>query len=97
MLFVLALLAGCGGETTRQAAAPKCLVRVYFCAPIACGRPATRSEIRRTEARLRNRDDVYAIRFVSKEEACQVMRGKHPVEVDKLMGNPFRTRWTCGQ
>jgi cell division protein FtsX len=80
--------AGCGAAG-RTAAPPKCIVRVFFCTSDLCTRPATRDQIHAVEKRLRARDDVYSVRFVSKAAALREMKKRFPDEVAGLPSNPF--------
>jgi cell division protein FtsX len=79
--MLLPLASGCG--EMREAAPKECVLHVYF------GHSATRAEMKRAETRLRDRDDVYSVRFVSKQEALQIMRERFPAETENLMANPF--------
>jgi cell division protein FtsX len=45
--------------------------------------------MRRIEVRLRGREDVYSVRFVSKEEALRIMERRHPDAVAILPSNPL--------
>jgi cell division protein FtsX len=87
-LLLVAVAGGCG-SAAREAASQECVVRVYFCRADYCGRAATREQMRRIEARLRGRDDVYSVRFISKEEALRIMKRRHPDAVAILPSNPL--------
>jgi cell division protein FtsX len=62
---------------------------VFFCTADLCARAATRDQIRAVETRLRERDDVYSVRFVSKAAALREMKKRFPDEVGGLPSNPF--------
>src|SRR5919201_1079467 len=87
-LILLLVVAGCGAAA-REAAPPKCVVRVYFCTDVTCGAAATRAEVAAARRRLSAREDVWSVRFVSKAEALRTMRKRYPEEVAKLPSNPF--------
>jgi cell division protein FtsX len=76
--IAVALLATACGAAGREAAPAQCLVRVYFCTGDTCARPATRAQMRLVERRVRKRDDVYSVRFISKIAALRLMEKKHP-------------------
>jgi cell division protein FtsX len=86
--LVGALVGGCG-SAAREAAPKKCVLHVYFCTKDLCGRAATAEQMQRVEARLSARDDVYSVRFVSKDEALEIMRARHPAVVQQLPTNPL--------
>ena len=85
---VLAATAGCG-DGARKAAPARCIVRIYFCTQITCGRTATKGEVAALARRLREDADVYSVRFVDKREALEIMRRRHPDMVRDLPANPF--------
>jgi cell division protein FtsX len=84
---VVLLLVGCG--SAREGAPLGCIVHVYFCTDRTCATAATRGQIGRLETQLRARHDVYSVVFVSKKQALEIMRKRHPVLVQQLPFNPF--------
>ena len=87
-LTALLIAAGCGAQA-REAAPPKCVVRVYFCTEVTCGAPATNAEVHAATARFHARDDVWSVRFIPKAEALRRMRKQHPDLVPILPSNPL--------
>jgi cell division protein FtsX len=87
--LVALLAAGCGAAA-REAAPVKCLVHVYFCTGVTCARAATKAQMQRVEAELRANENVFAVRFISKKQALEIMRKRQPEMVASLHGvNPF--------
>lgn len=86
--LVLVGAVGCGAAA-REAAPPRCVVRVYFCTPETCGRAASKGEIATLSRRLGTAREVYSVRFVSKREALELMKKRFPGETAKLASNPF--------
>jgi cell division transport system permease protein len=65
------------------------VVHVYFCTADTCAKEATATQINQT-ARLATASPlVKRVNFVSKQEALQQMKQKHPDEVAQLPTNPF--------
>jgi cell division protein FtsX len=86
---VVVVAAGCG-TAARQAAPARCVVRIYFCSEVACGRAASKSEITTLSRRLGTDDDVYSVSFVDKREALSEMKKRYPDLAARLKGvNPF--------
>jgi cell division protein FtsX len=88
-LLLFALVIGGCGSAARQAGPDECVVRIYFCTKELCDTAATREQIGRVQRRLREREDVYSVRFVSKDAALAQMRKLHPAMVEQLPMNPF--------
>jgi cell division transport system permease protein len=65
------------------------VVHVYYCTDDTCPKAATRQQ-ETAGARLAQTSSlVKSVEFVSKDEALQLMRKKHPDEVGSLPANPF--------
>jgi len=66
------------------------VVNVYFCTPVTCdGKEATQAQIDRVRSQLVSMPEVRAVKFVSKEDALEIMRKRSPELVQNLAGNPL--------
>jgi cell division transport system permease protein len=65
------------------------VVHVYYCTPDTCAAQATQREMDRVANIATASPLVKRINFVSKKQALDSMRKKHPEEVSALPGNPF--------
>jgi cell division transport system permease protein len=65
------------------------VVHVYYCTSDTCANEATRAQMDRIANIATSSPLVKRIDFVSKQEALDSMRKKHPEEVSALPGNPF--------
>jgi cell division transport system permease protein len=65
------------------------LVKVFLCAPLRCDQEATTTQINDARARLASLPGVKTVRFISKEDALQIMRKKNPEMTRGLTSNPF--------
>ncbi|MFL5919316.1 MAG: permease-like cell division protein FtsX [Gaiellaceae bacterium] len=59
-------------------------MRVFFCNTYICDRKASRTQMDELRARLRNRDDVYSVRFVSSRQAFDTMTQRFPDEMHSM-------------
>jgi cell division transport system permease protein len=65
------------------------VVNVYFCTQTTCGEEATTAQINSTRAKLVSMPEVKSVTFVSKEEALEIMKKRHPELVKGLVNNPL--------
>jgi cell division transport system permease protein len=65
------------------------VVHVYYCTDDTCPKAATPAQETATARTAQASPLVKRVDFVSKEEALQIMRKKHPDEVGSLPANPF--------
>jgi cell division transport system permease protein len=65
------------------------LVKVFLCAPLRCDQEATTTQINDVRTRLASLPGVKTVRFISKEDALQIMRKKNPEMTRGLTSNPF--------
>jgi cell division transport system permease protein len=65
------------------------VVHVYFCTDDTCPKEATPAQETATAKLAQSSPLVKQVKPVSKEEALQIMRKKHPEEVGSLPANPF--------
>ena len=103
-LAVLSLaLAGCGGNgkttavpatVTDRGVQGEAFVYIYFCIPVTCAKEATPAQINATSRRALASPLVERVVFVSREQALEAIRKKHPEEVQALPSNPFPDRLT---
>jgi cell division transport system permease protein len=67
----------------------KLLVKAYFCTPLTCAKEATPQEINGARIVLERMPEVKEVRFVSKEEALDIMRRRSPELVENVSSNPL--------
>ena len=67
----------------------KLLVKTYFCTPLTCDAEATEAQITEARVALLRMPEVRSVRFVSKEEALEIMRKRNPELTENLTSNPF--------
>jgi cell division transport system permease protein len=67
----------------------KLLVKAYFCTPLTCPKEATPQEINGARVVLERMPEVKEVRFVSKEEALDIMRRRSPELVENVSSNPL--------
>jgi cell division transport system permease protein len=90
-MFMLGLVVGLGSWALSLSHHYKdqLLVKVYFCSTLRCEQEATPTEINDARARLLAIPQVKTVRFVSKQDALEIMRKKNPEMTANLPGNPF--------
>jgi len=64
-------------------------VHVYFCTLDTCSRAATRAQIQVVMSQAAASPLVKSVTFVSRRQALEIMRRKHPKEISGLPANPF--------
>jgi cell division transport system permease protein len=69
--------------------------KVFFCTEHTCDQPATRNQIEAVRVFLESdeRVDKDELRFVSKEQALEIMRQRSPELVEDLTYNPLPDAW----
>jgi cell division transport system permease protein len=67
----------------------KLLVKAYFCTPLTCAKESTPQEINGARVVLERMPEVKEVRFVSKEEALDIMRRRSPELVENVSSNPL--------
>jgi cell division transport system permease protein len=66
------------------------VVNVYFCTAVTCdGKEATQGQIDQVRSQLVSMPEVRSVKFVSKEDALEIMRKRSPELVQNLAGNPL--------
>jgi cell division transport system permease protein len=65
------------------------VVNVYFCTQNTCDNEASRSQIEALRGKLVSMPEVKDAKFVSKEEALEIMRKRNPELVRNLTSNPL--------
>ena len=65
------------------------VVEVFFCTQSTCGKDVTPKEIDDVRAKLERDPRVKDVRFVSKEEALEIMEKRAPELVEGLTSNPL--------
>jgi len=65
------------------------VVHVYYCTGDTCAKEASQSQMNEVARIATASPLVQNVKFVSKQEALQIMRNKHPEEVSALPTNPF--------
>ena len=65
------------------------VVDVYFCTENTCKNEATRAQIDAVRAQLVSMPEVEDVKFVSKQDALELMRERHPELVENLASNPL--------
>ena len=65
------------------------VVHVYYCTSDTCAAEATQAQMNRTANIATSSPLVKNVQFVSKQKALELMRQKHPEEVNALPSNPF--------
>ncbi|MGH3103996.1 MAG: cell division protein FtsX [Gaiellaceae bacterium] len=69
----------------------KLLVKVYLCTPLSCAQDSTPQQINALRVQLLNMPEVKpgGVKFVSKEQALEIMRDRSPELVQNLSSNPL--------
>jgi cell division transport system permease protein len=67
----------------------KLLVKAYFCTPLTCAKESTPQEINGARVVLERMPEVKEVKFVSKEEALDIMRRRSPELVENVSSNPL--------
>jgi cell division transport system permease protein len=67
----------------------KLLVKAYFCTPLTCTRDSTPQQINTARVFLDRMPEVKGIKFVSKQEAIDIMRRRSPELVENVSSNPL--------
>jgi cell division transport system permease protein len=90
-MFMLGLVVGLGSWALSLGNHYKgqLLVKVFLCAPLRCDQEATTAQINDARTRLATLPGVKTVRFISKEDALQIMRKKNPEMTQGLTSNPF--------
>jgi cell division transport system permease protein len=90
-MFMLGLVVGLGSWALSLGNHYKgqLLVKVFLCAPLRCDQEATTAQINDARTRLATLPGVKTVRFISKEDALQIMRKKNPEMTRGLTSNPF--------
>ena len=92
-MFMLGLVVGLGSWALSLSDHYKkqLLVNVYFCTDLRCpsAGEASTTDITKTRAALQAMPQVNTIRFISKAQALEQERKKHPAMVNSLPYNPF--------
>jgi cell division transport system permease protein len=90
-MFMLGLVVGLGSWALSLGNHYKgqLLVKVFLCAPLRCDQEATTKQVNDVRARLISLPGVKTVRFISKEDALQIMRKKNPEMTRGLTSNPF--------
>ena len=92
-MFILGLAIGLGTWTLSWSNHVKkeLLVKVFFCTPSApgCKGDATTAQIEAVREQLLAMDEVKSIRFISKEDALEIMQRRSPELTRDLPGNPL--------
>ena len=90
-MFMLGLVVGLGSWALSLGNHYKgqLLVKVFLCAPLRCDQEATTKQVNDVRARLISLPGVKTVRFISKEDALQIMRKKNPEMTQGLTSNPF--------
>jgi cell division transport system permease protein len=65
------------------------VVHVYYCTDATCAKEASQSQMDSIARTASGSPLVKNVKFVSKQDALQIMRTKHPEEVSALPTNPF--------
>jgi cell division transport system permease protein len=90
-MFLLGLVVGLGSWALSLSHHYKgqLLVKVYFCTTLRCDQEASPTQINDARVRLLAIPQVKTVRFISKEDALQIERKKHPAMTANLPGNPL--------
>jgi cell division transport system permease protein len=64
-------------------------VKVYFCTNLMCHNEATTGQIDRLHNKLIAMNEVKTVRYISKEQAYQIMKKQRPDLLKVAPGNPF--------
>ena len=90
-MFMLGLVVGLGSWALSLSDHYKkqLLVNVYFCTTLRCDAEATQDQMNAVRDKLVAMPQVKTVRFVSKVEALEIERRKHPEIVQNLPGNPL--------
>jgi cell division transport system permease protein len=67
----------------------KLLVKAYFCTPLTCASDSTPQQINAARIFVDRMPEVKEIKFVSKEEAIDIMRRRSPELVENVSSNPL--------
>jgi cell division transport system permease protein len=67
----------------------KLLVKAYFCTPLTCAKESTPQQINTARVFLDRMPEVKEVKFVSKEEAIDIMRRRSPELVENVSSNPL--------
>jgi cell division transport system permease protein len=65
------------------------VVNVYFCTQNTCDAEANRGQIEALRTKLVSMPEVKSVKFVSKEEALEIMKKRNPELVRNLTSNPL--------
>ena len=65
------------------------VVNVYFCTDTTCKGDASRKQIDAVRAKLVSMPEVKDVKFISKQDALEIMRKKSPELVQNLASNPL--------
>ena len=90
-MFLLGLLIALGTWVLSWSdqAKEKLLVKTYMCTTLSCGKEATPQQVERARVFIARMPQVESVRFVSKEEALEIMRERTPELVEGVASNPL--------
>ena len=90
-MFMLGLVVGLGSWALSLSDHYKkqLVVKVYFCTRLLCNKEADTTQIDQVHNQLIAMHQVKAVRFISKEEAYQIMKKQRPDLLKVAPGNPF--------
>jgi cell division transport system permease protein len=90
-MFMLGLVVGLGSWALSLSDHYKkqLLVKVYFCTRLTCGHDATTGEKDTVHNQLIAIRQVKTVRYISKEQAYQIMLKRDPSMLEHAPGNPF--------
>ena len=90
-MFLLGVIVGLGSWVWdwKDKTESEFVVKAYFCTDLTCDREATAAEIDAFRVQLERMREVKSVKFVSKEEALQIMRERNPDLVENITSNPL--------
>jgi len=65
------------------------VVNVYFCTQLDCGKEATTAQIDAVHNKIAALPEVKSLEFISKDEAYQIEKKRHPELLENVVGNPL--------
>jgi cell division transport system permease protein len=65
------------------------IVNVYFCTSTTCGQEATAKQMDETRTKLLSMPEVKSVTFVSKDEAFEAEKKRHPELYQAIVNNPL--------
>jgi cell division transport system permease protein len=64
-------------------------VNVYFCTQLDCGKEATTAQIDAVHNKIVGIPEVKSVDFISKDEAYEIEKKRHPELLENVVGNPL--------